>query len=128
MPQPEIDRILAALGRQFVEKRFDRKNIALRAQGPERGSADRHGEQAMTLDLPRRAFIQRYGVAIAPATTGLRRIGGDVARKGIRKLGCREQSGQRRAPRPRGVAVAPDAVLPVDDLALRIEIGLDLDR
>ena len=52
MAQPEIDRILAALGGEFVEKGFDGKDIALRAQRPQRGSADRHGRQPMALDPP----------------------------------------------------------------------------
>ena len=34
MAQPERDRILAALGRDLVEKGFDRKHIALRAERP----------------------------------------------------------------------------------------------
>ena len=128
MTQPERDRIFAALGGQFVEKGFDRKHVALRAQRPQRGGADRHGQQAMAFDLPRRKIIQRNRVAIGAAAIGLRRIGRDHARERICDFGSREQSRLRRAPRPRRVAVAPDAVAPVDDLALRIEIGLDLDR
>ena len=45
--QPEGDRILAALGGEFVEEGFDRKHVALRPERPQRGGADRHGEQAM---------------------------------------------------------------------------------
>ena len=128
MPQPKVDRILAALGGQFVEKGFDRKDVALRAERPQRGGAYRHGQQAMAFDVPRRKIIQRYRVAIGAAAIGLRRIGRDHAWERIGQFGCREQGRLSRAPRPRGVAVAPDAVAPVDDLALRIEIGLDLDR
>ncbi len=128
MTQPEGDRILAALGRQFVEERFNGKDVALRAQRPQRGGADRHGQQTMTLDLPRREIIERYRIAIGAAATGLRRIGRDIAWKRICKFSRREQRRLRRASGPRGVAVAPDAVSPADDLVLRIEIGLDLDR
>ena len=128
MPQPELDRVFAALGGQFVEKGFDREDVALRAQRPQRGGADRHGQQAMAFDVPRRKIIQRYRVAIGAAAIGLRRIGRDRARKRIGQFGPREQRRLRRAPRPRGVTVAPDRVAPADDFALRIEIGLDLDR
>src|SRR5439155_26404648 len=114
--------------RQFVDKGFDCKNVALPAKRPQRGSAYRHGQQAMAVDLPRWKIMQRYRVAVGAAAIRLWRIGGDVARKGFCQLGCREQSRLRRAPGPCGVTVAPDAVAPIDDLALRIEIGLDLDR
>src|SRR5450756_1918493 len=127
MAQPEFYRIFAALGGEFVEKGFDRKHIALRAECAERGRAYRHGQQAMAFDLPRWKIIQRNRIAVGAAATGLLRIGGDVAREGAGEFGCREQGGLRGASRPRGVTVAPDAVAPTCDLALRIEIGLDLD-
>ena len=128
MAQPEIDRILAALDGEFVEKGLDRKNIALRAQRPQRGGSDRHGQQAMAFDSPGRKIIERDRIAIATAAVGLRRIGGDGARKRICQLGSGKQRRRSCASRPRGMTVAPDGVTPIDDLVLRIEIGLDLDR
>jgi hypothetical protein len=48
--------------------------------------------------------------------------------QGVRDLGCGEQRRLHRAPGPRCVAVAPDRMAPADDLVVRVEVGLDLDR
>src|SRR3981189_1347272 len=82
----------------------------------------------MAFDGPRWKIIQWNRVAIGAAAVGLRRVGRDHARERISQFGCREQGRLNGAPRPRGVTVAPDAVAPADNLALRIEIGFDLDR
>src|SRR4051794_12755198 len=50
--QPERNRILAALGGDFIEDGFNRKHIALPTKRPQRRSADWHGSQAMALDTP----------------------------------------------------------------------------
>ena len=128
MTQPERDRILAALGGDLIEEGFDRKHVALRTQRSQRRGADRHRRQAMAFDRHDGKVIERNRVAVAAAAIGLRRIGRDHARKGIGQLESRQQRRLRRAPRPRRVTVAPDRMAPVDDVALRIEIGLDLDR
>jgi len=81
----------------------------------------------MAFDCPRRKIIQWNRVAIGAAAIGLRRVGRDHTWEWIGQFGCREQGRLSGAPRPRGVTVAPDAVAPADNLALRIEIGFDLD-
>jgi hypothetical protein len=82
----------------------------------------------MAVDLPRWKIIQRDGIAIRTAAGCLRRIGGNGAREGACDLGSRKQGRQRGTSRPRHMAIAPDAVPPVDDLAVPIQIGFDLDR
>src|SRR5882757_10083036 len=128
MTQPESDRIVTAPGGDFVEEGFDRKHITLRAECSQRRRADWHGLQAMTFDLPGWEIIERYGVAIAAATIGLRRIGRDHPWKRGFQLEPSQQGWLRRTPRPRRMAVAPDRVAPIDNFASGIEIGLDLNR
>src|SRR6266403_673743 len=128
MPQPEGNRILAAFGREFVEKGLDREHVALRAECPQRGGSYRHGGKAMGFDLPRWKIVERNRIAVGAAATRLRRIGGDGAREWFCEFCCREQGRPVRAPWPRRVTIAPDAVAPVHDLALCIKVGLDLDR
>src|ERR1700736_919341 len=81
----------------------------------------------MALDLPRWEIVERDRVAVGATATGLCGIGGDVAREWVSKFRCRQQGWLRRAARSRGMTVAPNAVAPVDDLVLRVEIRLDLD-
>src|SRR5258708_15719942 len=47
MAEPERDRVFAALDGDFIEKRFDREHVALRAEGAQRGGTDRHRQQPM---------------------------------------------------------------------------------
>ena len=62
------------------------------------------------------------------AAVGLRWIGRDHAWERFFELGSCEQRGLRGTPWPRRMTIAPDRVAPIDDLTVRIEIGLDLDR
>src|SRR5438874_12100734 len=82
----------------------------------------------MAFDFPRWKIVERYGVAIGATAIGLWRIGGDVARKGICQFARREQSRLCCPSGPRSMAVAPDAVSPLDDLDLGVKIGFDYYR
>ena len=127
MPQPERDRIFAPLGGQFVEQALDREHVAVRAERPQRRGADRH-------DVRRWQSICQAGNRRAGRNCGRRRrhwpSAGwwkSSAETALPARG-REQAPAARASRPRRMAVAPDRVPPIDDLAVRIEPRLDLDR
>ena len=128
MAQAEGHRVLAALGRQLVHEQLDGEHVGKCAERPQRRGADRHGEQAVVGDCPGREVVGRRGIALRPAAAGQRRIDGRHARKRLGELPGRVQRRRLGAAGPRHVSVAPDVVPPADDLALRVEIGFEVDR
>ena len=129
MPQPECDRILAAFGRELRRERIrSRTHCPARPASAARrcGSAWSAGDgDSICHDGKSYSGIELRSPPPPLACGGLVEI---MRGNGLASSVAASRAGMRRAPRPRGVAVAPDAVAPVDDFALRIEIGLDLDR
>ena len=91
MAQAEGERVLAALGRQLVHERLDGEHVGECAERAQRRGADRHGEQAMVGDPPRREVVERRGVALRAAAAGQRRVDRDRARERLGELGGGEQ-------------------------------------
>ena len=127
MAQAEGHRVLAALGRQLVHERLDGEHVGERAERAQRRGADRHGQQAVVGDGPGGKVVERHGVALGPAAARQRRIDRRHARERLGELPGGEQRRRLGTAGPRYVPVAPDVVPPADDLALRVEIGFQVD-
>ncbi len=127
MSKTERQGIAAGSLGEFVHEGLDGEDVAVRPQRPERAVAHRSIEQQMVADLLPWQLIggHRIAVAVAERLGDMRR--GRFDEGGFQVPG-REQIDPAGLPRPHRMAVAPDVIGPVGDLAVGSERCLDLHR
>ena len=74
--QPVLDRVPAGRGGELVHERLGREHVEERAEGAERGRAQRHVQQPVVDYLVRGKVVTRHGIAAGPAAAGHRQFRG----------------------------------------------------
>ena len=123
MSKPELDRVRASRNRQLVHEALDRKHIVIGAERAHRRYPKRHLRNEVMHHMGVGECVDRDRIAIAAAFRQWNRLR-RRHREGLgHMLGRQHAAG---AARPHRMGIAPDLEVPVRDLAVLVERGLQL--
>jgi hypothetical protein len=117
MRETKFDWVPSCGERKLIHEAFDCVDVAMSSQCSQRTRSQRHLGEQMVDDFPLRQIIQRNRIPIAIAER-LWNVEGRRHALGIRRMPRCEQIDTSRLARTGRVRVAPQLVLPVDDLPI----------
>ena len=118
-------RILTGLMGQLVHERLDSKHIGISAQCAHGGGPQRRHRQAVVEHLQMRHLVGRHGIALSPAARCQRWVDGQRQRRCVGAFTGGQQGRREGAAWARAVAIGPQLVMPVGDLARRVAPSLE---
>ena len=113
----------AGRGGELVHERLGREHVEERAEGAERGRAQRHVQQPVVDYLVRGKVVTRNGIAAGPAAAGHRRFRGGFDVPAARAVTGRKQRDRRVRAWPGRVPVSPYLVPPEHHVPGLVHLG-----
>ncbi len=125
MAQAQVHRVGSAGAGELVHQALDGEDVHVRAQRTQGGNPHGRGLYEMRDHMPVGHGVEWNRVTIAPALRHGDRLGLVGRERWFDLPACQQGAG---AAGTAVVAVAPDLIAPVDNVVLRIQRGLGLDR